>query len=110
MSREQAGGRLEGEWVGRCPALPQHVGRGQRPMAAEGELRGRGEPSEPKQAVARRREEGRRRLMKLGADALHPCLSGEPVEQADGRRVPRERPFREGVDEVQRDRHGIILP
>ena len=85
--------------------LPQHVGAGQRRMAAQRHLDGGGEPAQPPGVVLAVQERSLRQIH-LAGDGLHPGVSAWAREDADGGGVAGERFARERVHLHDAERHG----
>ena len=80
--------RLPRGW--QVPLLPQHVSARQGRVAAEGDLDGRREPAEVETVVVLH-EERRLGEVHLAGDALHPAFVARRWQEADRRRIARER-------------------
>ena len=90
---------------GQVPFLPEHVGAGQGRMAAESDLDRRREPAEV-EAVVVLHEERRLGEVHLAGDALHPAFVACGGQEADRRRVARERRVGERIDLRDPEPHG----
>ena len=95
--------RLPRGW--QVPLLPQHVSARQGRMAAEGDLDRRREPAEV-EAIGLPHEKRRLGEVHLAGDALHPACVARRGQEADRRRVARERRVGERIDLRDPEPHG----